>query len=397
MKVMKAMRKWMMSVLSALLIAGMLTFPGAGSGVFAGERANEMDLPPISVVVNGKALAFEGVPDPVNINGSVLVPMRVIFESMGAAVEWDPDELMVTGTLGDRTVRTSIGSISAFVNEERVDLNAPSQIIDGTTMVPVRVVAEGLDAKVEWDHDTQVVKITMEGMEVEPPEENEDENENDADPKIPADDSGVYRPIEEGGYFYSQNTLPSGGCLLACMAMVSSNIHQKAITPKDVYAYNGYGVYLASWTDMHDKLDLKRAETIDFLEVPVGKRLDMIAALLEVYPEGVVTGFKKGGKWHYIVVMGYDEETGTLYVNDPVGGHNVPLEKTWTGYSMFSSQEEAVQYLQNGKTFLHVDGEDRQFEFKIVPEESEGSGASSAEKAGSEDLESGMAALPEGI
>lgn len=392
MKVMDGIKKWISGGLVGLLIAGVLTFP-MGS-VYGAEVIAEEDLPPISVVLNGEALVFDDVPEPVNINGAVLVPMRVIFEAMGATVDWDPEELVATGTLGDRTVRTSIGSITAFVNEERVDLVTPSQIIDGTTMVPVRVVAEGLNATVGWDHPTQVVSITMEGFD---PEESE----------IPEEDGlnteyypNAYSPIEEGGYFFSQDTLPSGGCLLTCMAMVSSNIHQKPITPEEVYAFNGSGVYLASWADMHEKLELKRAETIDFLQVPQGQRLDYIVALLEVYPEGLVTGFKKAGKWHYIVIMSYDEETNTLYVNDPVGGHNVPLEDTWTGYSMFESQEEAIQYLQNGKAFLAIGEAERDFEFEILPEEQEETeGTDSTETEGSEeDLEvSNEPEVPEGL
>ena len=103
-------------------------------------------------------LTFEQAP--VNQDGHVLVPMRTIFEAMGAEVSWDGAVKKVTGTLGGNTVELTIGSKTARVNGEDTTLDVPASIINGSTMVPVRFISESLSAKVEWQKDTNTVVIT---------------------------------------------------------------------------------------------------------------------------------------------------------------------------------------------------------------------------------------------
>ncbi len=368
---MKESKRKLSRFLAVCLAAGTLMAFTPGTAVFADEAAAK----PICVVVNGEEIAFEDA-SPVNINGSVLVPMRAIFEALGAEVVWEEETQTVTGILGENQVKTSIGSITGYVNDEMLDLSVPSRLINGRTMVPVRFVSEGLTAEVNWiegaSANTVAITLGDEAMggpldqsqnNVQLPSE-EAEGEEGIEDAIPSDEeekpdssdySDSYYPVEEGGYYFLQSVIPSGGCLLTCLSMVSSNLHQEMITPEDVYAMNGSVVRVNSWSAIQESLEIVRAETIDFNEVAVEERLPMIVQLIEEYPEGVIIGFCKSGSWHYVVTVGYDEETGDLLVNDPVGGHNVPLEETWTGYKKFASQEEAINYLQNGKTFLRAE------------------------------------------
>ena len=145
---------------------------------------------------------------------------------------------------------------------------------------------------------------------------------------------------------------------------------------------------MGSWNGIEADLELKRAETIDFNEVPVEDRLDVIAALVDAYPEGVIIGFNKQGSWHYVVVMDYDEDTQTLLVNDPVGGHKVPLVETWTGNKKFSSQDEAISYLQNGKAFVHKDEEKRTVTYKEKDK---------SESGGTDSTADSFSQLPQGL
>ncbi|HWP97579.1 MAG TPA: copper amine oxidase N-terminal domain-containing protein [Syntrophomonadaceae bacterium] len=50
--------------------------------------------------------------------------------------------------------------ISIMINGKVIESDTPAQIINDRTMVPIRVIAEGLGADVSWDAASSCVKIT---------------------------------------------------------------------------------------------------------------------------------------------------------------------------------------------------------------------------------------------
>ncbi|GEM_PF-1762141 len=96
---------------------------------------------------------------PVNAKGNVLVPLRSIFESLGAAVKWNSSTQTVTATRAGRTVVLTIGSKTAYINGVAVTLSAAPQLINGSTMVPVRFVSEAFGGEVEWKGETGSVIV----------------------------------------------------------------------------------------------------------------------------------------------------------------------------------------------------------------------------------------------
>lgn len=111
--------------------------------------------------VNGKPKAIDAQGTvPLLKNGRTLVPIRAIVESMGGEVSWDDYLRCVTITCGGDTVKIYIGTNYAFVNGEITKLDVPPELIGGRTMVPVRFVAENLNATVEWDETTSQITIT---------------------------------------------------------------------------------------------------------------------------------------------------------------------------------------------------------------------------------------------
>jgi hypothetical protein len=112
-----------------------------------------------TVVVNGKTLAFD-VP-PVIESGRTLVPLRAIFEALGAAVQWDATTRTVTATRSSTTIQLAIGQAQAQRNGQPVTLDVPARIQAGRTLVPLRFVSEALGAKVTWEAATQTVTISM--------------------------------------------------------------------------------------------------------------------------------------------------------------------------------------------------------------------------------------------
>lgn len=112
----------------------------------------------IQVEVNGQALAFS-VP-PTQVQGRTMVPLRTVFESLGAQVNWNAATRMITMYKDTTNVQLGIGQRAASVNGSTVILDVPAMIQRGTTMVPLRFVGEALGASVSWSQATQTVSIS---------------------------------------------------------------------------------------------------------------------------------------------------------------------------------------------------------------------------------------------
>ncbi|MGH2398592.1 MAG: copper amine oxidase N-terminal domain-containing protein, partial [bacterium] len=111
----------------------------------------------VRVFVDGDQVAFD---QPPVIQGSrVLVPLRGIFEQMGATVEWRPATRTVLAASGSTLVELMIGSRIARVNGNPVTLDVPAMIIGGRTLVPLRFISESLGANVQWDAASRTVLI----------------------------------------------------------------------------------------------------------------------------------------------------------------------------------------------------------------------------------------------
>lgn len=112
----------------------------------------------IAVQVSGEELVFDQ--QPVIYNNRTMVPMRKIFEELGAAVSWDGDSQTATGKRGNKTVKVTIGSNVMYVNDKVITLDTAPIILSGRTLVPVRAVAEGFGCEVGWNDRYRTVSIT---------------------------------------------------------------------------------------------------------------------------------------------------------------------------------------------------------------------------------------------
>lgn len=112
----------------------------------------------IKVIYDGTELEFE-VP-PQIINDSTMVPMRAVFEKFGASIKWDGDTQTITAKRKSKTITMTIGSSQAYKNDEAFEMSASPVIISGTTLVPLRAVSELLGLDVSWDEDSRTVTIT---------------------------------------------------------------------------------------------------------------------------------------------------------------------------------------------------------------------------------------------
>lgn len=111
----------------------------------------------VSVYVNGNEPSFD-VPAQI-IDGRTMVPVRAIFEAIGATVTWDDVTRTAISTKGDITVKITIGQYSINKNGADIAIDVPAQIVDSRTLVPVRAIAESFDCLVEWYEDTRTVRV----------------------------------------------------------------------------------------------------------------------------------------------------------------------------------------------------------------------------------------------
>jgi hypothetical protein len=128
-----------MKTLFALLIAVALS----SVPVFAADPAN------VNVTLDGRLIQLD--PPALVESGRTLVPLRGVFEELGALVLWNGETRTVNAIRGDTVVRLSIGSKEAYVDKELKLLDVPATIIDGRTFVPLRFLSESLGCAVSWD------------------------------------------------------------------------------------------------------------------------------------------------------------------------------------------------------------------------------------------------------
>lgn len=112
----------------------------------------------IKVYVNVVRVNFDI--NPVIEAGRTLVPLRAIFEALGAEITWDDATKTVTAKLGEETVKLTIGQNDIFKNGEKVyTMDVPAKIVGGRTLVPARAVSESFGASVNWVDETKSVVI----------------------------------------------------------------------------------------------------------------------------------------------------------------------------------------------------------------------------------------------
>lgn len=113
---------------------------------------------PLTVYVNGKKQSYD--PAPMLVNNRAIVPLRALFETLGAKVNWDDKTRTATASKGNVTISLQLDVAKATVNGKTVKLDAAPQVVQGRIMVPVRFVSETLGAQVVWDNATRSIKIT---------------------------------------------------------------------------------------------------------------------------------------------------------------------------------------------------------------------------------------------
>jgi len=138
----------------------------------------------IQVAVNDRLMSFRDV-QPQEINGRVFIPLRDVAEALNAQVTWNEATQTVNGMRAGKTFSLPIGSHNAMIGDRTVQLDEPARLSYGRTMVPLRFAAEALGADVSWHPADQRVAINLAGVN---PGGNTDNLDNDNDRRRHHDD-----------------------------------------------------------------------------------------------------------------------------------------------------------------------------------------------------------------
>ena len=122
------------------------------------QAGGSVDDPTIMVHLNGEKLSFDQ--PPMIIDGRTMVPLRAIFEALGAEVVWDDATKTITAKKSYKVVMLEIGKRFITIDGVSKELDVPAQIMNNRTLVPVRAVSEAFECVVGWDGVTQTVIIT---------------------------------------------------------------------------------------------------------------------------------------------------------------------------------------------------------------------------------------------
>ncbi|AUO06886.1 copper amine oxidase [Paenibacillus jamilae] len=148
------MKRFAVAVLSTMVLTS--TFAN-----LAGAQSGD-----IKVIINGVTQQY--TQPPVVSQNTTLVPLRGVFESLGAKVEWDSKAKKVTASKNDDTLTLNIGSKLAYKNSKPVQLDAATQIQKGQVLVPLRFVSKSLGAKVNWNQTSRTVTISNQANDSTP-------------------------------------------------------------------------------------------------------------------------------------------------------------------------------------------------------------------------------------
>ncbi|WP_059043259.1 N-acetylmuramoyl-L-alanine amidase family protein [Paenibacillus rubinfantis] len=138
--------------LAALMFAWMLLLVMAQTGHAASGST--------TIYLDGKALALPKNGQVQNVNGNVMIPIRVVAEELGFDVNWEKKTSTVTIKQSGTTLILNVNKTTASVNGSEFKLAVAPRLVEDTTLVPMRFVSEQMGLQVSWDNAAKAAYLT---------------------------------------------------------------------------------------------------------------------------------------------------------------------------------------------------------------------------------------------
>jgi hypothetical protein len=109
------------------------------------------------VFYNGELIDFDVAP--IMENDRTLIPLRGLFEKMGAVVEWDGQNQTAIVTKDDMILSVKIDHYGAKVDDSCKYMDVPARLVESRTMIPLRFLSEELGYTVIWNENDHSINI----------------------------------------------------------------------------------------------------------------------------------------------------------------------------------------------------------------------------------------------
>ncbi len=134
------------------------------SGFSSFASAKVVEIPDVSVIVN--AAQPEMGQNPINVNGSTLLPLRQLLINLGVQndaehIGWNPKDKSIRIVKDTLTIDLKVNSKTAYVNKKTVALTTSPVIHKNSVYIPTRFVSECLNKKILWNSSSRSVIITV--------------------------------------------------------------------------------------------------------------------------------------------------------------------------------------------------------------------------------------------
>ncbi|NLK38598.1 MAG: DUF4163 domain-containing protein [Epulopiscium sp.] len=113
---------------------------------------------PIRVVIDGTTVVFDQ--QPMVIEDRTMVPLRGIFEAMGADVDWVAENKTILARKANDIVMLQVGSKTLYRNDTAIPMDVSPVIRGDRVLIPARAVAEAFGAEVLWKAEERTVQVT---------------------------------------------------------------------------------------------------------------------------------------------------------------------------------------------------------------------------------------------
>ncbi len=323
-------------VLSACLLIAPAAAPGFARVQAAGASVAVLAQAPIQVTVDGSKLAGSAFEE----NGSVFVPMRELFNEIGASVSWEKNTQTVFARQGGISVSLQVGKKEAIVNGKAVKLDSAPVVRQAVTYVPVRFVGETFALSVKWDSKLKTVSLLT------PRAQQEEQyqqwlNEQESLPKLTTTE--IVDQYDESIVMITTNVAQGSGVVIG-EQLVLTNYHviedASSATLLNLYGENVSVEGVVAYDELADLAIIKTKEPLDLNPVALttgmsSRKGDKVVAIGSPY--GLQNTVSDG------LISGIRFENGVRYVQT-----SAPIDHGSSGGALFNEYGELVGITTSG-------------------------------------------------
>ncbi|HEY4391640.1 MAG TPA: copper amine oxidase N-terminal domain-containing protein, partial [Paenibacillus sp.] len=110
-----------------------------------------------TMLVNGEKKNIDAAP--LLQNSTTYVPIKYVLDTFGGSAAWNNTAKKITVTRGTTVLELTVGKKEFFINGSKKQADVSPIIVNGRTLVPLRLVSEQLGIMVKWDNKTKSITL----------------------------------------------------------------------------------------------------------------------------------------------------------------------------------------------------------------------------------------------